>query len=247
MKKLIIIIIISGVFSCNYDNSVLVKNIINGNTIELTNGLTVKLLGVQNEESNIKILNHYLKGGIYLYDENNYEIFSNQENFISAIIYNEDGDCVNQILSKLTEPKSSDDSIIVDANDKKPSTFVKYEIENGIMKIPISINDVELYFIFDTGASLITISLTEALFLYKNGKLQNDDFVGKTNFMDANGDISEGVLVNLKSVEIGNRKLENILACVTKSQNAPLLFGQSALEKFGKISIDYNKAIITFE
>lgn len=115
------------------------------------------------------------------------------------------------------------------------------------MKIPISINEVELYFIFDTGASLITISLTEAIFLYKNGKLQDDDFVGKANFIDANGDISEGTIINLKTVKIGKKIIYNIKASVVHNLNAPLLFGQSALEKFGKISIDYNKGEITFE
>ena len=52
---------------------------------------------------------------------------------------------------------------------------------------------------------------------------------------------------NLSSVIIGNRELNDVQACVSQGQNAPLLFGQSALQKFGKVSIDYDSSEITFE
>jgi aspartyl protease family protein len=51
----------------------------------------------------------------------------------------------------------------------------------------------------------------------------------------------------LKEVTIGNRTIYNINASVVDNSIAPLLFGQSALEQFGKISIDYNSNTITFE
>lgn len=102
-------------------------------------------------------------------------------------------------------------------------------------------------FIFDTGAGLISISATEAAFLYKQGKLKEQDFIGKANFVDANGDISEGTIINLSTIKIGDRVISNIQASVVDNMVAPLLFGQSALEKFGKVSIDYSKMEITFE
>jgi aspartyl protease family protein len=126
-------------------------------------------------------------------------------------------------------------------------TVVKIKKVNGVYEIPTEINGVEMYFIFDTGAGLISISETEAIFLYKQGKLTQDDIIGKANFSDANGDISEGTIINLKTVKIGNRILENIQASVVHNLGAPLLMGQSALEKFGKISIDYQNSEITFE
>ncbi len=119
--------------------------------------------------------------------------------------------------------------------------------ENGIFLVPTKINGVSLEFIFDTGASIISISQTEALFLYKQGKLTKEDFIGEINFTDANGDISEGQVVNLKTVEIGNRTLNNVQASIVNNLKAPLLLGQSALSQFGKISIDYNKGEIIFE
>lgn len=108
----------------------------------------------------------------------------------------------------------------------------------GVYQVPLLINGVKMFFIFDTGASSIAISETEALFLYKQGKLKDEDILGKQNFIDANGDISEGTLINLRKVEIGDRVLRNVQASITHNLNAPLLFGQSALERFGRIEID---------
>jgi aspartyl protease family protein len=133
------------------------------------------------------------------------------------------------------------------AQTEGDKTVVKIKKVNGVYEIPTEINGVEMYFIFDTGAGLISISETEAIFLYKQGKLTQEDILGKANFSDANGDISEGTIINLKTVKIGNRILENIEASVVHNLGAPLLMGQSALEKFGKISIDYQNSEITFE
>jgi aspartyl protease family protein len=126
-------------------------------------------------------------------------------------------------------------------------TVVKIKKVNGVYEIPTEINGVPMHFIFDTGAGMISISETEAIFLFKQGKLAQEDILGKANFSDANGDISEGTIINLKTVKIGDRILENIQASVVHNLGAPLLMGQSALEKFGKISIDYQQGEITFE
>lgn len=124
---------------------------------------------------------------------------------------------------------------------------IKMRSENGVYFVPCKINGTEMDFIFDTGASDITISLTEALFLYKQGKISDDDFLGTAEYQIADGSISEGTIINLKTVTIGNRTLKNIQASIVHNAEAPLLLGQSALAKFGKISIDYSKNEISFE
>jgi len=246
MKNTIFSILLFLLVSCGNKNSFTASKILNGNTIVLNNGITVSLLNVSNNESNIIILEHYLNGSILLFDENNDEINQFSSDNISAIIYNSDGDCFNELLAGASKIAVKDSPIINDNTDEE-KTIVSFEHENGILKIPVIINGVELYFIFDTGASLITISNREASFLYKNGKLLEKDLIGRSQFVDANGDISEGTIINLTSVRIGNRELQNVQACVIEGQNAPLLFGQSALQKFGRVSIDYAKNEISFE
>lgn len=124
---------------------------------------------------------------------------------------------------------------------------VKMDKSGGVYQIPSIINGSSMKFIFDTGASDITISLTEALFLLKQGTLSEEDILGSQHYRIADGSISEGTVINLKTVEIGNRTLTDVKATVIHNMEAPLLLGQSALAQFGKVTIDYNKREITFE
>lgn len=108
----------------------------------------------------------------------------------------------------------------------------------GIYEIDCCVNELPLKFIFDTGASSVTLSLVEANFMYKNGYLSKEDVRGKKLFMDANGDISEGTVINLREIKLGDVLLTNVEASVTKGQRAPLLLGQSVMERFGILTID---------
>lgn len=115
---------------------------------------------------------------------------------------------------------------------------------NGIYQIPCKVNGIPMNFIFDTGASDVTISLTEAKFLLKQGLLDKTDFIENIKYEIANGDIIEGTKINLKTIDIGGVILNNISASVINKQNSPLLLGQSALSKLGQYSINGNQLII---
>lgn len=140
-----------------------------------------------------------------------------------------------------------DNQVVHIQNKHNGKTILTMEKENGVYKIPVLVNGIEMSFIFDTGAGLISISNIEASFMYKSGKLNSEDILGEGKFSDANGDISVGTIINLKEIAIGDRKIYNIQASVVNNSKAPLLFGQSALEKFGKVSIDYTNNTISFE
>lgn len=126
-------------------------------------------------------------------------------------------------------------------------SVVKMRKEYGVYYVPCKINNVEMEFIFDTGASNVVISLTEALFLYKQHKLSDDDILDSEYFQVADGSIAEGTVVNLRSVTIGDKTIYNVKASVVHNMEAPLLLGQTALSEFGRISIDYTKNEIVFE
>lgn len=108
----------------------------------------------------------------------------------------------------------------------------------GTYEVPCSVNGLPLKMIFDTGASDVTISSVEANFMFKNGYLTDNDVKGKKHYRTASGDIHEGTVLKLKEVKLGDAVLKNIEASVVHSQRAPLLLGQSVLEKFGTITID---------
>ena len=116
----------------------------------------------------------------------------------------------------------------------------------GTFEIPCDINGLPLQMIFDTGASDVTISSVEANFMFKNGYLAEKDIKGKRYYQVANGQINEGTVITLRKVKIGDAVLRNVDASVVKNQQAPLLLGQSVMERFGTITIDNqnNKLII---
>lgn len=99
-------------------------------------------------------------------------------------------------------------------------------------------------FIFDTGATTVTISQTEAKFLIKQGLLKKDDIKETVKYQIANGDIKEGTQIILREIEVSGLIINNITATVVHEQNAPLLLGMSALSQLGKIEIENNKLII---
>lgn len=140
---------------------------------------------------------------------------------------------------------------IAEASRPEPAPGGKTEIdmveEGGIYKVPVYVNNIPMTFIFDTGASNISLSATEAAFLYKQGTLTQEDVLGEGRFSDANGDISTGTIIQLRTVRIGDRSLQNVKASIVHNDRAPLLLGQSALAQFGKISIDYQRKKIIFE
>jgi clan AA aspartic protease (TIGR02281 family) len=116
---------------------------------------------------------------------------------------------------------------------------------SGTYEVPCKINELKLNLIFDTGASDITISKTEAEFMLKNNYLSLNDITGTSSYMIANGDIGIGTTVVFRRVDFGGLILKNVKASVIANKNAPLLFGQSALSKYGIITIDNEKKIIT--
>jgi len=126
-------------------------------------------------------------------------------------------------------------------------TVVKMTQRSGVYEIPVKINGLELNFIFDTGASSISISQAEAVTMMRQGKIDESDIIGESQFSDANGDVSVGTVIRLRSVQIGDRELQNVEASVVNNIKAPLLLGQSALAQFGKISIDYSRQEISLE
>ena len=56
-----------------------------------------------------------------------------------------------------------------------------------------------------------------------------------------------GTIIRLKTVEIGGIVLHNVEANVVDNIQAPLLLGQTALSKFGKVTINYNDNTIEFK
>lgn len=121
---------------------------------------------------------------------------------------------------------------------------IPFTQESGVCKVKCAINGLPLHFIFDTGATDVSISSVEATFMAKNDFLSSSDIIGKQNYQTADGNITEGTVINLKDVKLGSLHLNNIKASVVRNQAAPLLLGQSVLSKLGKIEMDNTKKVL---
>lgn len=144
-------------------------------------------------------------------------------------------------------PSESGEEEEGDAQGTVEIVEVPFTKEYGVTTVKCHINELPLHFVFDTGASDVTLSMVEANFMLKNKYIDRSDIVGTARYVDANGDVTEGTVINLRKVNFGGLELDNVRASVVRNQKAPLLLGQSVLGRLGKIEIDNKnqKLVIT--
>lgn len=123
-------------------------------------------------------------------------------------------------------------------------TKISMSKEGGVYTVPCKVNGLPLKFIFDTGASDVSISLTEAMFMIKNGYLNKEDIGESVYYGIANGDVAKGTKLNIREIEFAGLKLYNVEASIVHETRAPLLLGQSVIGKLGRIQLEGNELTI---
>jgi len=213
---------------------------------------------IHESEKYFKPSDMYTGKNYFFYSHYSFKIYKTKNYFaIAGKFYVEDNPKVENKVSG--ESASNDNTIASNSNteygiEKKESNssastekvvVVQLEKRNGVFYVPCSVNGIKLSFILDTGASDVSISSTEALFMLKNNYLTSDDIYGKEYYTDANGDISIGTKIILRKIEFNGIELNNVEASVVNNISAPLLLGQSAISKMGKIQIDSENSTLT--
>lgn len=135
-------------------------------------------------------------------------------------------------------------AIILLSVDSIAQKVIQMENMNGVYRIACSVNGAKMKMIFDTGASKVSLSESMASFLYDNGYISKEDVLGTSKTQTADGSIHDNVVINLKDIEISGLHIKNVQAVVISSQNAPLLLGQTAIQKLGSITIEGNRLFI---
>ena len=126
----------------------------------------------------------------------------------------------------------------------KAQVTIIMEEDGGVYKIPCLVNGAKMKLIFDTGASTVCLSETMAEYLLENEYLSKEDFVGTGKSSVADGRIVNNLHLNIRDIEISGLHLLNVEAVVIEGQKAPLLLGQTAISKLGRITINGNTLII---
>ncbi len=131
------------------------------------------------------------------------------------------------------------------ASGNNVKTIRMTKMAGNTYQVACKVNGTSFNFIFDTGASNVTLSRQQALRMLNAGTLSYNDIIGRSSYQTANGAISVGTEINLRKVEIGGLLLTNVRATVVNSDNAPLLLGQSVLSRLGTIMVDYKTSTIS--
>ena len=126
---------------------------------------------------------------------------------------------------------------------------VPYIESNGVKYLDVELNRTfSVRMVLDSGCSGALISIAEAQHLYSKGVLQDDDFIGRSRSMIADGSIVEDMVVNLREVIIGGKIIcPNVQATVSSNVQAPLLLGNEVLNRVASYTVDNQNKIINFK
>ncbi len=124
-------------------------------------------------------------------------------------------------------------------------SLLQMEKLNGIQVMPCKVNDLTLKFIIDTGEKEARVSVTDVMFMLKNGYITMEDIDGTEYERFAAGHIGNGTTVKFKKFVIGHNVINNLVAKVDADLKTPLVIGQAVLYKIGKIEFDYGNQLVT--
>jgi clan AA aspartic protease (TIGR02281 family) len=110
---------------------------------------------------------------------------------------------------------------------------------SGLYYIPVTVNNVlRISFILDSGASDISISPDVALTLMRTGTIEQADYIGTNTYSFADGSTAESDVFNIKEINIGGVSVQNVRASISNNLDAPMLLGQSVMQRLGSYTID---------
>jgi clan AA aspartic protease (TIGR02281 family) len=117
----------------------------------------------------------------------------------------------------------------------------------GVFVLSAHLNgSTQVYFIVDSGAATVQIPEEAVEEMKRNGTLTEADFMGQRRFILADGRTMQQRVFRLRSLKIGDRTMENVLATMGAPKSRALL-GQSFLRRLNWWKIDNVKNAIEFE
>lgn len=171
-------------------------------------------------------LNNWIKTGIWYYIRND------------SII---DGKYMDSPIPE-EEPLKQEADIV---NDNSSYTIKLIKNPSGLFEIPVILNKVlKIKFIFDSGASEVTVSPDVALTLIRTGTISENDWLPDQTYVFADGSKAKSKRFVIRQLLIGNHSLSNIEASISNSIEAPMLIGQNVMNKLGSITIDYENQLL---
>jgi predicted aspartyl protease len=126
-------------------------------------------------------------------------------------------------------------------------TSARFHRMGGVFVLPASLNgSSSVYFIVDSGAANVQIPEDVAEEMKRSGSLADADFLGQRRFVLADGSGVQQRIFRLRTLKIGDRTMDNVLAALGAPRSRPLL-GQSFLRRLNWWKIDNVQNAIELE
>tara|TARA_B110000858_G_scaffold192626_1_gene243675 strand:+ start:490 stop:1032 length:543 start_codon:yes stop_codon:yes gene_type:complete len=125
-------------------------------------------------------------------------------------------------------------------------------VGNDVAYIPLVVNGIFEYFIFDTGCD-VGLAISNSLFnkMIDNDKIFYRDYLGDSKMIMANGEFEIMKIIVIDEVLIGKPagaiRLKNVLTAIYNSEDGTPLLGQDILKRFSSITINNKEKFIDFK
>ena len=127
------------------------------------------------------------------------------------------------------------------------TAIAPFQRMGGVFVLSALLNGgTQTYFIADSGAATVQIPEETAEALRRAGTLTEADFAGQHSFVLADGRLMQQRVFRLRSLKIGDRAMENVLATVGAPHSRALL-GQSFLRRLSWWKVDNVNNRLEFE
>ena len=150
-------------------------------------------------------------------------------------IDDQDKEAYNEVLLPcihLLEEKSLNVYSPDDLNGFGDQSIIQLIPNGNTFKVKLSIDGINRYFLFDTGASELVINSKLEKDLINSGAIESSDYVSNKSFETADGSIITAKGVRLNNIIIGGYQVNNVIAYVT--DEGGMLCGMGLLNKFKK-------------
>jgi hypothetical protein len=121
---------------------------------------------------------------------------------------------------------------------------IKMENNGGVYIVPVRFNDsITLDAVVDSGASDVSVPADVVLTLMRAKTITQADFLGKQTYVLADGSEAPSQQFRIRSLKVGNKIMENVVASVA-SAKGKILLGQSFLRQFKSWSVDNEQHVL---